>query len=326
MTYNLSSAVVGPRFGMLVPITYYQLGLQKDEMHLAHILGWCVELIRASRIVCDDTVALDTNTTNVNKPFDYKPQATPVKPKLNWATKHGLGSRAFSDAMVLDNSVQVLIKHHFKNDPRCAHFFDTFMDSFKMTTLGRSLSYRLKQASIQPDGSVDVGKYDLTTYKTLMRSSKTFINYCLPVSLALHLDGIHERAVHNGAHSILHELGYFAQLTQDFANCWVESDNQDIAEGRLTWQLVVAFQRANRQQKAVLMKHYGDNENPNDSQSKVKAVYNELNMKKSLQANIEECRSDILQRVQQISKIDNFGLSQDFFFRLMDSMRHNHIP
>ena len=72
LTYNLSTDVVGPRFGMLVPITYYHLGTDKTDMHHAQVLGWCVELLRASRVVVDDTVGLDTNTSNINRPFDYK--------------------------------------------------------------------------------------------------------------------------------------------------------------------------------------------------------------------------------------------------------------
>ena len=37
LTYNLSSDVVGPRFGMLVPITYYHLGSNRDDMTLAQV-------------------------------------------------------------------------------------------------------------------------------------------------------------------------------------------------------------------------------------------------------------------------------------------------
>jgi hypothetical protein len=45
----LSSDVLGQRYGILVPITYRQLQPKatKEEMQLAHILGWCVELVRA---------------------------------------------------------------------------------------------------------------------------------------------------------------------------------------------------------------------------------------------------------------------------------------
>jgi len=337
LTYNLSTSVVGPRFGMLVPITYYHLGMKKEEMTRAHVLGWCVELIRASRIVVDDTTAMDTNTSNINRPFDYKKPknlqegAAATHPKghhkLNWAAKHNLGSRAFADAMILDNSVQVLIKHFFQDDPRCTHFSHSFQKSFNWTTLGRSLEYSVKRSAINTaDGTIDISKYNLEDYKTLIKSKNTFTNYCLPVSLAFHLKGIHEENLHKGAHNILHELGYFAQLTKDFQNCFVTEGNDDIAEGRLTWPIVVAFQRANNHQKRILMECYGDDHADPEAAEKVMQIYRTLKMKKSLQANIEECGTSIQQRIQQISKIDNFGLTQDFFFRLMDSMRLNDIP
>ena len=35
---------------------------------------------------------------------------------------------------------------------------------------------------------------------------------------------------------------------------------------------------------------------------------------------MEEKQQDILQRIQGISKVDQVGLSQEFFFKLIDSM------
>ena len=35
---------------------------------------------------------------------------------------------------------------------------------------------------------------------------------------------------------------------------------------------------------------------------------------------LEEKQQDILQRIQGISKVDQVGLSQEFFFKLIDSM------
>ena len=47
--------------------------------------------------------------------------------KEKWGTKHNLGSRAFADAMVLDNSVPTLIKHYFHpEDPRTDNIYHTF--------------------------------------------------------------------------------------------------------------------------------------------------------------------------------------------------------
>ena len=37
-------------------------------------------------------------------------------------------------------------------------------------------------------------------------------------------------------------------------------------------------------------------------------------------SHVEEKQRDILQRIQGISKVDQVGLSQEFFFKLIDSM------
>ena len=52
--------------------------------------------------------------------------------QVKWGTKHSLGSRAFADAMVLDNSVPTLIKHYFPmDDPRTDHFYHSFQEGFQ---------------------------------------------------------------------------------------------------------------------------------------------------------------------------------------------------
>ena len=51
LTHNLSISVLGQRVGLLVPITYRHLrgkDAPKEEMRRAHLLGWGVELLRAS--------------------------------------------------------------------------------------------------------------------------------------------------------------------------------------------------------------------------------------------------------------------------------------
>lgn len=48
-------------------------------------------------------------------------------------------------------------------------------------------------------------------------------------------------------------------------------------------------------------------------------------MKKTLMAHIDEKRSDILSRIQGIAKLDDAGLSQEFFFKLLDNMDMHNI-
>ena len=57
----------------------------------------------------------------------------------------------------------------------------------------------------------------------MIKSRITFTNYCLPVSLAMHLRGISAEPMHQAAHKILNELGYFAQLSKDYQVCAVDN-------------------------------------------------------------------------------------------------------
>ena len=42
----------------------------REEMTLAHVLGWSVELLRAANAVTNDTIATNTNLENINRPAD----------------------------------------------------------------------------------------------------------------------------------------------------------------------------------------------------------------------------------------------------------------
>lgn len=53
----------------------------------------------------------------------------------------------------------------------------------------------------------------------------------------------------------------------------------------------------------------------------VLSLYKDLNLKKNLQSHIEEKQRDVVSRIQQISKVDDkTGVSQEFFFKLIDWM------
>ena len=100
------------------------------------------------------------------------------------------------------------------------------------------------------------------------------INFCLPISLALNLAGISDPRVHAPAHSILTEIGYFLQVTRDYVNCYVDPFGTDIKDGRMTWLVILARQRANASQLATLEECYGRPEV--ESVAEVKRIYKVL--------------------------------------------------
>ena len=62
---------------------------------------------------------------------------------------------------------------------------------------------------------------------------------------------------HELAHIILHKMGYFVELIRDFHFGFINSEGTDIQDGRLTWLIVLAIQRANPDQRTLLDANYG---------------------------------------------------------------------
>ena len=49
-------------------------------------------------------------------------------------------------------------------------------------------------------------------------------------------------------------------MTGDFANCFFDPTGRDIEDGRLTWLVIAAYQRANAVQRKALVENYGTEE------------------------------------------------------------------
>lgn len=271
-------------------------------MTQAHILGWGVEMLRGANTLIKDII-----------------EPPPPKETPTWAEKHNLGNMAINDALFLQNGIHVLLKHYFKDDPRYHHFLDAFLMALRASTKGRLISF-----DDHPSQKPGLAGYNINAYKALVRNNVSAISYCLPISLAFHKFGIHDPQVHKQIRMIFNEVGYFAQINRDYANCYLDPSGTDIKNKKLTWLVVMAKQMArDARHREILEKCYGS-DNPEDVEQ-VRGIYRELKMKKMVRGFLEQEKQDILQMIQQISKVDKAGLSPEFIFKLIDSMNVNHI-
>jgi len=79
--------------------------------------------------------------------------------------------------------------------------------------------------------------------------------------------------------------------------------------------IAIALQRANAGQRKLLEDNYGFNDDA--KVDIVKQIYAELKLKNTMIKYIDAEKSDIYSLIQGISKLDEAGLSQEFFFQLV---------
>jgi len=324
MTHNLSTNVLGQtRFGLITPIVFYQLTTSSNKgpgvvdktsenMRQAHILGWCVELNRASEIVTSDTLNFRGHRNILSK--------AKVEPLSTWADKHDLGARAFNDALLLQSGTGTLLRANFADHPSYGSILDAFGDAYTKSAQGRAMALRIDGL---PTAGAKMSALDVKTYRQLINSVLSYPRYVLPVRLALYLAGLSGDKVHLQAERVLNDIGLLTHMTCDFADCYFDagSTGTDIQDGRATWLLVNAYSRANAAQKSALEENYGvaDRE---EAAAVVKAVYDDLNMKKIVSKDIDARRQELLSNIQHISAISKETLSSKFFFDLLDNIGH----
>ncbi|KAL6421833.1 hypothetical protein ACFW04_010978 [Cataglyphis niger] len=121
--------------------------------------------------------------------------------------------------------------------------------------------------------------------------------------------------------TILFEMGHFFQVQDDYLGCYGKSevtgkDNTDIQEGKCTWLIVVALQRATPEQRKILKECYGISD-PEKEQC-VKRLYNDLGLPNTYSIYEEETYNLLNTHIQQISR----GLPHDLFLKLLDNIHH----
>lgn len=265
VTDNLQYNVPGGKMnrGLSVVSTYQILlgrPLTKEEKFKAQILGWCVEWLQAFFLVADDM--MDQSQTRRGQPCWYK------KPEI--------GNIAINDSFVLEGSIYMILKRHFKSEPYYVELLDLFHEVTFQTELGQMLDL-----ITAPEDHVDLSRFTLDKYKTIVKYKTACYSFYLPVALAMHMAGIKEEKAFQTARAVLMEMGEFFQIQDDYLDCYgdpavIGKIGTDIQDNKCSWLVIQALQRSSPEQRAVLEAHYGKkNEN---SISQIKALYKELNL------------------------------------------------
>lgn len=289
--------------GLAVVYAYRMLAqpdhITPDNIRLALIMGWCVEMLQAFLLVLDDV--MDGATTRRGRPCWYKYK--------------DLGVAAINDGILLESGLYQLLRRYFQDQPYYTPVLELFLDVAFKTSLGQSLDLQSSEFGRKPN----LDKFTMDRYSAIVKYKCSYYSFYLPVALAMFMTGFKDEEVHRQAKTILFEMGHFFQVQDDFLDCFGDPEitgkvGTDIEDGKCSWLVVVALQRAASEQRQLLEDCYGSKEP--EKVAAVKELYKVLGIPSTYSIYEEENYKLISTHIQQISR----GLPHKLFFKFLEKI------
>ncbi|KAL5006924.1 hypothetical protein ScPMuIL_015730 [Solemya velum] len=280
--------------GLTVVLTYKMLNDQvtAEDLKLARILGWCVELLQYYFLVVDDI--MDFSETR--------------RGRVCWHKKENVGMIAVNDSFYAESCIYTILKKYFREKPYYAHILELFHE----TTMQSAIGQNLDTTTALSDGTADFSKFTMDRYSAIVKWKTAYYSFYFPVALALHMAGINDPPRHDNAKRILLQMGHFFQVQDDFIDCYGDPEvtgkiGTDIADNKCSWLIVQALKLADSQQLKLLKEVYGHHDAEKTRQ--VEDIYRDLDLKKVYE---EYENSSYEELCHTIAKCDN--LPTDIFY------------
>lgn len=141
-----------------------------------------------------------------------------------------------------------------------------------------------------------------------MKYKTCFYSFVLPIRCGFYLAGISDPAVHSVGESIGLKMGEFFQIQDDYLDCFGDPEvigkiGTDIEDGKCSWPIVTALQRASSEQRKVLEDNYSKSDP--EAVKRVKAIYRDLGLEKVYRDYEEKSYQEITQLIEQLSRSHN---------------------
>ncbi|KAK2585828.1 hypothetical protein KPH14_010423 [Odynerus spinipes] len=251
--------------------------LTEENIRLTRILGWCMEMLHAFFLILDDIQ--DGSQIRRNQPC--------------WYLQNNIGLAAVNDGLMLESAIYQLLRTHLKGKDCYLEIMELLQETTMKTVMGQCLD--------------------------LLSTNFGYYTFVLPVTVAMYLADIRDPEMHRQAKTILLEMGHFFQVQDDFLDSYGDPEvtgknGTDIQEGKCTWLIVVALQRATPEQRKILEACYGSKDP--EKVKLVKRLYNDIGLPNTYSIYEEETYNLLNTHIQQISR----GLPHDLFLNLLEKI------
>jgi len=256
-----------------------------DNLHLARMLGWCMELFQAFALIMDDI--MDQSETR--------------RGKQCWYRVDGVGLTAVNDGLLMESLVYQLLEKHFSHKPYINQVYRLFHRITLLTCYGQAVDLLSTPTGRRPD----LTKFTNTRYETIVTYKTGYYTFVLPVRLGMYMAEITDSTAHDQIESILLKMGQFFQVQDDYLDCYGHPQvtgkiGTDIQDGKCSWLIVKALSLANEKQVEMLKEHYGGHEA--NSIEIVKSIYDELSIEEHYLDYEKKWYADIVAEIDETSQ------------------------
>jgi len=264
--YNVPKGKLNRGMAVLDGLQSLNPDLPECDVLKANVLGWCIEWLQAFFLVADDL--MDDSITRRGQPC--------------WYRRPEVGTVACNDSIFLEASIYRILKSHFGKESYYVTLLDLFLETTFQTSTGQLLDL-----ITAPPGKVDLSKYELRTYKTIVEYKTAYYSFYLPLACAMVLHGIQDAAAFESAKEICVEMGTYFQAQDDYLDCFgdpkvIGKIGTDIEDNKCGWLICKGLQKMSDGQKAVLSENYGKKDAA--CVAKVKALYREIDVESDFKA------------------------------------------
>ncbi|KAL3286354.1 hypothetical protein HHI36_000862 [Cryptolaemus montrouzieri] len=271
--------------------------LTPENIRLANILGWCVEMLSGMFVINSDLV----NGAEVRRGSSC------------WYRKEDVGLTAVNDGVMLESGMYSILRKYFSQHNSYVPILELFHD----VTLKSAMGHTLDKMCSNSGSGLDM--FTMNRYNSIVKYRNAYYTFQLPVALAMYLANHQDAEMHRQAKTLLLEMGHFYQVQDDFLDCFGDVNitgrpPRYIQEGRCTWLAVVALQRATPAQRKLMEDCYGKSD-PSCVEA-VKNLYRQLGLPNTYAIYEEESYNLINTNIHQLTK----GLPHKLFFKLMEKI------
>lgn len=267
--------------------------LTDSEYFRSAALGWMTELLQAFFLVADDM--MDSSKTRRGSPCWY------LMPKV--------GMIAINDSFMLESSIYVLLRKHFRQEKCYVDLLELFHDITFKTELGQTCDLLTA-----PEDHVDLADFSIDKFTFIVIFKTAYYSFYLPVVLSLYLLDLATPQNLQQAKDILIPLGEYFQIQDDYLDNFgapetIGKIGTDIQDNKCSWLINQALKLASPSQRTTLEENYGQKDAAKEAE--VKKVYAELKLDEVYRKYEEDKVAEIRKMISQVDESE--GLKKEVF-------------